>query len=93
MFWKAESRGTVDPTATTLGEAMEAEAVAMVEEAVVAATPAAIPIMQAEETKVVEAGLEAGLMSDPDPTAGVATNLHGNSAMGLSQTTPISPRW
>ena len=71
---------------------MEAEAVAMVEEVVVAATPVAAP-MQAEETKVAEADLEAELMADPGPTAGVATNLHENSAMCLSQTIPISPRW
>ena len=92
MFWKAEFKRTVDPTATTLGGAMEAEVVTMMEEAVVAATPAATP-MQAEETKVAEADLGAELMADPGPTAGVATNLHGNSAMCLSQTTPISPRW
>ena len=75
---------------------MEAEAVAMVEEAVVAATPATTPAvtpMQAEETKVAEEDLEAEPMADSDPTAGAATNLHGNSAMCLNQTTPISPRW
>ena len=86
--------GTSGPRAAIPGGAMEGEAVATVEEAVVAATPAAIPAaapMQAEDTKVAEAGLEAGATTDSDPTAGAATNLHGNSAMFPSQTIPISP--
>ena len=69
---------------------MGAEAVAMVEEVVVAATPAAPP-MQAGDTKVAEAGLEAEPTIDPDPTAGAATNLHGNSAMCPSRTILTSP--